>query len=212
MKTITYHDADRLLYLDLRPGSNPAAASESEVVLDLEERAVYAATDTTAHGTPLDIWHGRRLVLPAGRDCNAICDAAATVAMLRDEYGSDVEAVCDGYTCEWDGNNHLGRLDDDATAALWRIQDALDHAPTLPDNACVCDIWDLVIHSADLLDWCADLGHPITADTDEAALVAATAAIEEAALAELRLLSGVYTALRDLRDEKRVQREEDADA
>ena len=211
MERIEYSDADRLEYLSAKPGSDPTEASEAEVIIDPEARTVYAGTDTTAHGTPMDIWHGRRLVLAVGRDCDAICDAAATLAMLRDDHSEDVSAVVDGYTCEWDGHNHIGRLDEDATAALERLQDALDHAPTLPDDAGVGDVGDWCGCSEDLLEWCAEIGHPITADTDEAGLVAATKAVEAAAIADLRLMFGVYDALRDLRDDMAREREDEAE-
>ena len=207
---VTYMPADRRDWLGRQAGSNPTRSIDAQIVVDPEARTVCADYDVCLHGTPADIWHGRRLVI-AVNPKGGVPDAAATMTWLEREHATTIAAICDGYTCEWDGHNHIGRLDEDATAALERLQDALDHAPTLPDDAGVGDVGDWCGCSEDLLEWCAEIGHPITADTDEAGLVAATKAVEAAAIADLRLMFGVYDALRDLRDDMAREREGEAE-
>lgn len=87
------------------------------VELDCEAETLSAeANPEIGNAIPFSVYHGRTLrwSIPALR-------ADAANALLA-EIAPLAERVCAGYECEWDGNNHVGRLDDDATAAREEIE------------------------------------------------------------------------------------------
>ncbi|MEW6647203.1 MAG: hypothetical protein AB1450_08400 [Pseudomonadota bacterium] len=79
-----------------------------------ENGTVSADWDGEISGTPADVWHNRTLrwSVPStvrGDELADLLERADVIALL--------ERVYLGHTVEWDGNNHVGHLDDDADEA-----------------------------------------------------------------------------------------------
>ena len=70
----------------------------------------------------MDVWHGRtrRYNLPS------VYLTAGAIRALMDEIVPLCERVCNGYECDWDGQNNVGCLDDDARDAEDEIERALE--------------------------------------------------------------------------------------
>jgi hypothetical protein len=89
-------------------------AQPAYIALD-EHGNVCAATDPEiGNGVPFDVWHRRALrwYIPASVRGDVLADfleSAEVVTLL--------ERVHIGHSVEWDGNNHVGSLDDDAQSA-----------------------------------------------------------------------------------------------
>ena len=69
------------------------------------------------NAVPFNVWHGRtiRFGIPAGT-------LPAEANRLMDEILDDAQIVLDNYTSDWDGSNHVGRLD----AAAWDNRSEMD--------------------------------------------------------------------------------------
>lgn len=91
-------------------------------------------TDTRApwdNGCPIDEWHGctRTWKIPAAADGDALRDALSDMHILE-----LLQRVRNGHRIEWDGNNYVGVLDDDAEEASEELENYLG------DLTC-WDIW-----------------------------------------------------------------------
>ena len=87
----------------------------------------------TGNAVPSTVWHRRTLQWPVqpsvrGDVLADFLDSPEIVALL--------ERVHAGHQVEWDGNNHVGRLNDDAQAAAFEIESAIYSA-----DDCV-SVWD----------------------------------------------------------------------
>ena len=104
--------------MEIDPGASPAALCRAYLMLDLRSGELTTRTEYNSdNGTPADEWHGHivRFALPATVD-------ASQLAEWADDNREPLQAVIDGYTSEWDGNNNKGRLTDEAQAALFDLQ------------------------------------------------------------------------------------------
>jgi hypothetical protein len=93
------------------------------VRLDFETGEVDAYENHQANnGTPVRQWHGhaRTWKLPAGLfSCEALDGFAAETEELR----SDIVA---SYSSEWDGHNHVGRVDSELVEKFGALVEAID--------------------------------------------------------------------------------------
>ena len=86
------------------------------------------------NGQTMMSYHGRTVVLHRGK-CNA-ANVDALVDALESEKAQGLlgEAV-EGYSCEWNGNNHVGRYTEDAEKAIEElvgiVNDAIESLPGL---------------------------------------------------------------------------------
>lgn len=119
-------DTDETLRLHLNPAARTA-------YMDVDRS--YRNCWTTAEH------HGRVPVVDISTSDGTQVDADSLLAYLRGPDGQQLlAAVCDGYTEEWDGNNNVGRLTEDAQSALDSLGSYLVAAPGLDmDNA---GYWD----------------------------------------------------------------------
>lgn len=67
------------------------------------------------NAVPARVWHHRTRRYPI----QCLTDVSAT--SLLHEALPLAERIVAGYGLEWDGHNHVGRLDDDAAAAHWEL-------------------------------------------------------------------------------------------
>ncbi len=145
--------------------------------LQLQPQAAYVTLD--AHGvvtadytgdvgntgTPAHVWHGRAYRFRVSSYVNA----ALLAEWLEDtEARTLLERICAGHSIEWDGNNNVGRLTDDAD----RAHDAFAEALGAFGNDTEMQIWDATdwISDAPLWDlWPADQTAQQSADSIMAA-------------------------------------------
>ena len=117
------------LYCQIRGSWSPQPC---HVWLDLQS-GVLGADYTSESGTPMDVWYGRALRwrIPALLG-SAATDLLAEVAPLA-------QRVLDGASIMWDGNNHRGRLTEDAQAASDEIEGLCNRDW---DESAVISAWD----------------------------------------------------------------------
>lgn len=205
-KTITIEKLDE---------TNPAAlfchySGESEpqdcyLELGLEDATLRADYNgEIGGGIPMSVFHGRTRRYPIP------CLTATAANALMEELAPLAQRVCDGSEIEWDGNNWVGSLNEDAAQADDEIAERCD-----PNNY----TWDpsVMVEEMSARDWWphyADRAalveeYGITADTTDKRL----AEIAEAAEVEARnggnsgytVVTGVEDLLSDLRSEMREQ-------
>lgn len=90
------------------------------------------------NAVPMTVWHGRTLRWAVSNQVRG--DELADL-IERDDVVALLERVYLGHSVEWDGNNHVGRLDDDAQAA----SDELDElfAAESSDEHNLVDVYDV---------------------------------------------------------------------
>ncbi|UXY13852.1 hypothetical protein N8I74_11015 [Chitiniphilus purpureus] len=141
-------------YITIHPESESASAGYSS---------------ETGNGCPESIYHNRayRVRIPADVRGTAIAE------FLEDtDTQALISSIIAGYSCDWDGSNHRGSLNDDAESALAELEQA---AERLQWDDCRAQIWD-----EDMLGVCFVVEHWPTAKT----LPEAIAEIEAAAESE----------------------------
>lgn len=150
------------------------------------------------NGVPSHVWHNRTLrwTIP--------CLTADAANALLDEVLPIAERIVAGYSCEWDGHNHVGRFDADAEAAREKMHDLIS-GRQFAESA--------LIEEWDASDWFGGVGSRnaqrstlgITASTTDEEMDAIETREDNAAGA--RIINGLRRYLDGLRDEAR----EDAD-
>lgn len=167
------------------------------VELDPERRTLGCETNPEiGNAVPADVWYGRllRWPIPPLR-ADAANDLLAALAPLA-------ERVAAGYSVEWDGTNHVGRLTDSARQAC----DAIERWCDQQAESDTLHVWEAA-------EWFAPLGRrdaqarelDITAETTDDEL-AAIVAREEAGAAGADTCDGLEDCeeyLFDLRAELR---------
>lgn len=168
------------------------------VELDCEKRTLSAEYNPEiGNAIPFRVYHGRtiRWTIPCLTD-DAVND-------LLDELAEDAAAVCDGYTCEWDGNNHVGNLDDEAKAASERIHAATGRDWSERDTV---NVWDASDWYEPVYRVTEELG--ITAETTDERIREIAEEEEEKASADGHTVEGIEQHLLGLRNELRDEAEE----
>jgi hypothetical protein len=187
------------LYLRYRGQHSPQPCY---VQLDCEAETLSAEVDgSIGPGTPMRVWHGRaiRWSIPA------LTESAAE-GLLFDLIPLADEVIA-GYSCEWDGSNHVGRLTEAAAEAAEAIRSLCDRNWSESE---VLSVWDAS-------DWYAQCGSGaylagelgVTAETTDAELDAIVEREEDQA--SPARIEGVERFLRDLREELRAETEEETE-
>ncbi|MDQ7794167.1 MAG: helix-turn-helix domain-containing protein [bacterium] len=139
---------------------------------------------------PMAVWHGlyRRIPVDPYLRGRVVAD------MLEDpELQTLIGRICAGHSIEWDGNNRVGRLSEDAQQAL---QDAIEWVDSYID-----DPTDRVA-VYDAGEWLRGSPPPVTATSTDEEITQWDREIEEEARREGVILEGsVAEYLRALRDE-----------
>lgn len=95
-------------------------------------------TGEIGNAVPLDVWHHRTLrwsVAPqlSKVGCKELLEDPKVVALLG--------RIHAGHSVEWDGNNMVGRLTEDASDASYNLQKYLDEKYN-NDDTYHCNVWD----------------------------------------------------------------------
>lgn len=180
-------------------------AQSCHVELDLRDGELSAGYDPEiGNAVPSSVWHGtvRRWGIP--------CLTAEAVNTLMRDIAPLAQRVLDGATVEWDGNNNVGVLIEDAGEAEQEILNLLNDPGDLDR-----------VHEQEASDWWAegDLPEGLTAETTDDEL---TAIVEREERDVATSQSQAYTVLlnadkflaarrQEMRDELREELEEVAD-
>lgn len=110
----------KLEKIDTTPGVDPYHANtggqtKTTLWIDPARRMVGIYQDFDDNATPSDVWHG--LTLECRIDGYPDPDQARE--LLTDN--PDIDAVIEGHSTEWDGQNMVGRLTDAASLAMERL-------------------------------------------------------------------------------------------
>jgi hypothetical protein len=162
------------------------------VILNCDESTLTAGWDgIIGAGMPMNVYHRRTLRwrIPA-----LTADAANA---LLDELLPQMETIVAGYSCEWDGNNHVGRYTDEAANAIEAVAGMLESRSF---DGHVIEVWDAA-------DWFGGVGSHdaqrrelgITAQTTDEDLAAIVE--REETNAEARIINRMEKHLTMLRDE-----------
>ena len=170
--------------------------------IDPEDRTVYVDTnDFKQTGTPSDIWHNRLFYfnLPYNVDAAELKEWIETDQELIER----IDNLIESYECHWNGNNHVGRYDEDIERELeFYIE---NNAPTIEFGGLSTpgDLFGNVMTWAkDGTSVTVDSYAPITADTTDDELSAIAAEIKDEAESEGIVFDGsVIDFLKTLREE-----------
>lgn len=129
------------------------------------------------NAVPADVWHGVRLHWPVLSSVRG--DSLAD--LLRGDALHLLERVHAGHSVEWDGSNHVGRLDADAVEASDDLRELLNGMQD--DESAMVPVWDV-------RDWLFESGAFADAWPAELTLAAAVQAVRGSARGEAVQLDG----------------------
>lgn len=161
---------------------------------DGELSCTYKADPGSAgnNSMPMTVWHGRTLWW------NIVALRADGANQLMQEVKPLADRILTGYTCEWDGSNHVGRLREDAQQAAAEIEDICDEYAS--DESAALNIWGAG-------DWLGGIGDNDAqraelgisgSTTDQEIAAIATRVLDEA---DCDVIEYLEEHLRTLRDE-----------
>lgn len=103
--------------------------------LDETGRLTILTTSPSANAVPMAVRHGRThtWTIPATTTGQGLWTYLQQTGLAL------MERVYQGHSVEWDGSNHVGRLDDDATAADERLTVDFERFHEIADQA---EVWD----------------------------------------------------------------------
>lgn len=117
----------------------PRQTSPQPAHVEIDEDGTVSAdySGEIGYAVPMCVWHSRTLRVPvscyvSGQALTDYLQDADTLALLQ--------RIHDGHSVNWDGSNHVGELDGDATAALNDLERALDDLGR--DESALVVVWD----------------------------------------------------------------------
>lgn len=115
----------------------PMQTAPQSAMIEMDEHGeVSAGTNgEIGNAVPAYVWHGRTLRW----DVPAAVRGDALAELLRGDALPLLERVHAGHSVDWDGSNHVGRLDDDAQDASYALQRLIDR--DLRDNSACVAVW-----------------------------------------------------------------------
>ena len=151
----------------------PQQTNPQPVCIEINPEAGTIAAEVNAeigNAVPTDVWHNRilRYTLNNILTIKAINELMAQILPLA-------ERITAGHTEKWDGNNYVGKLDDDAQEASNEIERICDDIGDNPTDLQL--VWD-----GNFL--ASDVEEAASPDATEADIAASIKKIEEAAEAE----------------------------
>lgn len=162
------------------------------IELHCETRTLSAAYNPeVGNAVPMWVWHNRilRWAIPV------LTDDAANA--LLDELAAEAAIICDGYSCEWDGHNHVGRFTEAAKAAEQQIDGIIQgHSWIDRDQVQIWDAGEWYVDSPD-----KELG--ISAETTDDQIRALAVQETAKALEDGYNVSGIEEYLTGRRDAMR---------
>jgi hypothetical protein len=126
----------------------PGQTTPQPGYLDLDEdgNVTYGTVAEIGNAVPMHVWHGRIIRWTMPSDIRG----KTLHRLLTGKLPGLLERVHAGHSVEWDGSNHVGRLDDDASAARDEIERILDDLDEY-DRAQVLDVEEWLFGDAYLL-------------------------------------------------------------
>ena len=101
-----------------------------------EDGEIDAWVNGNINGTPMSVWHGRTLTWRVPSNVRG----DALLAFVQ-EHHPLFERVYLGHEVDWDGNNHVGKLDEDAQAASEEIEKATEALHDESIDVCSMEEW-----------------------------------------------------------------------
>ncbi len=101
-----------------------------------EDGEIDAWVNGEINGTPMSVWHGRTLTWRVPSNVRG----DALLAFVK-EHRRLFERVYLGHEVDWDGNNHVGTLDDDAQEASEEIEQAAEALHDETMDVCSMEEW-----------------------------------------------------------------------
>jgi hypothetical protein len=95
----------------------------TEITIDPEDMECYISQECDNNSTSIDKWNGMII----GRKLNGTLDGDDCKDFLESEDGQALlTRICDGWSADYNGNNYVGGLDDDAQNALDELVEELE--------------------------------------------------------------------------------------
>jgi len=172
---------------------------QAYLYFDPQDRSLWTTTLNTFErsGVPMEVYHGVILRWPLPNSTNG---EWLTQAINDGEFDHLLDRIKAGYTCDWDGSNWVGILNQDAENAYLELESLLERFVD----------YDLGVWWAD--EWLADtpdeeLG--ISAETTDEELEKLTEEWDDEAASYGARLRGTYEYLCERRDQLKQSGEED---
>jgi hypothetical protein len=128
--------------------NKPTHGEVSHISIDLQSEIVIVSQRTPnrqGEGIPFRQWHNIERTYGAdgetGGDGQTHVDPDALREYIEGEGGALIERILNGGSVEWDGNNNVGRLNDDAQEAETEFEQALTGLPRASWVDWTCDEW-----------------------------------------------------------------------
>jgi hypothetical protein len=123
--TFRVPEMERTQLLKVDPSSQTLKPQTPYIELDLTspDNAIHIDTHCQIEGTPISVWHGvvRRYYLSPYTDAEAL-----TSDINAGVFDDLFQRIVDGSEVEWDGNNFVGRLNEDARDAEEELEKILE--------------------------------------------------------------------------------------
>lgn len=102
----------------------PRQTNPQSAFVELSETGEVSAdwNGEIGNGVPAAVWHGCDLRFPVA---SSVAGPALADYLEGEEGRSLLSRIHQGHSVEWDGSNHVGRLDEDASAAREELEAAL---------------------------------------------------------------------------------------
>lgn len=185
--TFRVPEMERTELLEVDPSSQSLRPQTPYIELDLTSPDKPLDIDTYCQidGTPISVWHGvvRRYCLSPYTNAEDL-----TTDINAGVFDELFQRIVDGSEVEWDGDNHVGRLNEDAREAEEELEKLLeDYAD---GSIGLWEAGDWLQHNAD-----EDLG--VTASSTDEELAKKAKELEDDARAEGAVVVGIEEHLRE---------------
>jgi len=186
-KTFRVPEMDKTALVEHDPSSQAFRAMSPYLELDLEDEKtpLYLGTVYGIDGAPESVWHGRRRRYWLPNNVNA---EELTTDINAGVFNELFQRILDGSEVVWDGDNYVGRLNEDARKAEEELEEELEGYE------------DESIGLYEAGDWLQDsstesLG--VTASSTDEELAKIAQELEEEARAEGAVVVGIEEYLRE---------------
>lgn len=148
-------------------------------IMPEDERVEACYNPEIGNAVPMYVWHRRHITLPLP---NTLKGDAIADWLESEPVQALLTRICDGHDVEWDGNNHVGTLTDDAEAALEALQRDIEEGWVDDDHA---QVWSAEAWLESAIVWAEDntsasiVEYAITRETTDDELEAWTSVVDE---------------------------------
>ena len=116
----------KILSIDTKPTVDPYHAdtntpTTTELWIDPRDCTVWVEQGRDTGATPANVWHGRTFVIRVYG-----YPVEDEIREWLEDHEEEITAICQGHTVEWNGQNMVGVLTDEARIILERLESELD--------------------------------------------------------------------------------------